>query len=397
VYFYCQNKNAVNRVKITNGELASVDAIGNTANPATSVSHVMVDIFGNLAAHCRSTAVYAINSYTGETTAFNASLSGIKLSTLGGCTFELGGKELWAYNVGTTHYNSEWNLYNMTDGEFLSAETLYAKDKVSKKNTGPANWLNVQVVDENTAYIYQFCPEVAVAVWKVTCTIEKTVIIDENADNTTALAPYEGQQVDQVTVKRNFEPNKCYTLTLPFDMSAAQISTAFGNATVYEFYNIVEKGSEELYLEFIPTSSIQAGKPCLIVTPSGSFDANDGFIVEDVIISTTPQPVQVGAVTMMPVLDNGYLMDDPSEYYVWNGGLYCAGTYNMTSKGLRAYFVSSSPLPVRARVVLQDNEATSIPLVGVETGTQVRKIMKDGRLIIIRDEEQYTIQGQIID
>jgi hypothetical protein len=48
-------------------------------------------------------------------------------------------------------------------------------------------------------------------------------------------------------------------------------------------------------------------------------------------------------------------------------------------------------------VVLKDNEATSIPLVGVETGTQVRKIMKDGQIIIIRGEEQYNIQGQRID
>ena len=397
VYFYCQNKNAVNRVKITNGALASVDAIGNTEKPATSVSHVMVDIFGNLAAHCRSTAVYAINSYTGETTAFTTTLSGVKLSTLGGCTFELGGKELWAYNVGTTNYNSEWNLYNMTDKVFMSNETLYAKDKDSRKTTGPANWLNVQVVDENTAYIYQFCPEVAVAVWKVTCTTEKTVIIDEEADNTTALAPYEGQLVDKATVKRNFEPNKCYTLTLPFDMNASQISAAFGNATIYDFYNIVEQNAEELYLEFTPGSTIQAGRPCLIVTPAGSFDANDGFAVEDVVVSTTPQPVQVGAITMMPVLDNGYLMDDPSEYYVWDGGLYCAGTYNMTSKGLRAYFVSSSPLPVRARVVLKDNAETSIPLISTQTSNKVRKIMKDGQIIIIRNEQQYNIQGQLIE
>ena len=100
---------------------------------------------------------------------------------------------------------------------------------------------------------------------------------------------------------------------------------------------------------------------------------------------------------MMPVLDNGYEMTSLDEYYVWNGGLYCAGTYNMTSKGLRAYFVSTSPLPVRARVVLQDNEATSIPLVGVGQDDQVRKIMKDGQIIIIRGEEQYNIQGQRID
>ena len=194
-------------------------------------------------------------------------------------------------------------------------------------------------------------------------TIVPSVTIGEEKDNTTILAPYEGETV-KVTVERNFEPNKCYTLTLPFDMNASQISAAFGNATIYDFYNIVEQNAEdaeELYLEFTPGSTIQAGRPCLIVTPAGSFDANDGFAVENVVVSTTPQPVQVGAITMMPVLDNGYEMTSLDEYYVWNGGLYCAGTYNMTSKGLRAYFVSSSPLPVRARVVLKDNAETSIP------------------------------------
>ena len=227
-------------------------------------------------------------------------------------------------------------------------------------------------------------------------TIVPSVTIGEEKDNTTILAPYEGETV-KVTVERNFEPNKCYTLTLPFDMNASQISAAFGNATIYDFYNIVEQNAEELYLEFTPGSTIQAGRPCLIVTPAGSFDANDGFAVEDVVVSTTPQPVQVGAITMMPVLDNGYLMDDPSEYYVWDGGLYCAGTYNMTSKGLRAYFVSSSPLPVRARVVLKDNAETSIPLISTQTSNKVRKSMKDGQIIIIRDEQQYNIQGQLID
>ncbi|MBO5816669.1 MAG: hypothetical protein J6R26_01795 [Paludibacteraceae bacterium] len=247
------------------------------------------------------------------------------------------------------------------------------------------------------AYRLPYSGEVTTpAASKYTFQVVHEVTISELAnDNTTTLAPYVGESVT-VTVERNFEPNKCYTLTLPFDMNAAQISAVFGGAKVYNFYNVVEQNAEELYLEFMPGSSIQAGKPCLIVTPAGSFDANDGFAVEDVVVSTTPQPVQVGAITMMPVLDNGYLMNDPSEYYVWDGGLYCAGTYNMTSKGLRAYFVSSSPLPVRARVVLQDNEATSIPMVGEQPEEQIRKVLKDGQIIIIRGEEQYNMQGQKI-
>lgn len=394
VYFYCQHKNAVNRVKITNGALASVDAIGNTANPATSTSHVMVDIFGNLAAHCRSTAVYAINSYTGETTAFTTTLSGVKLSTLGGCTFELGGKELWAYNVGTTNYNSEWNLYNMTDKVFMSNETLYAKDKVSKKATGPANWLNVQVVDENTAYIYQFCPEVAVAVWKVTCTTEKTVIIDENVDNTTALEDYDGGEVVTATVKRNFEAGKYLTLTLPFDMSASQISTHFGNATVYALDNVVEYNAEEVHLQFSSVSTITAGKPYILATADSGYDAEDGFTIEGVEIDLSLKPVTSGTVTMVPVLDAGGTLNQEDEYFLSNNALYCAKTYPRTILGLRAYFKSASPLPIRARVVFQDNAATSIPMVETQPANQVRKVLKDGQLIIIRGEEMYNMQGQ---
>lgn len=169
VYFYCQNTTVVNRVKITNGAATAedivVDAVGSAITAGNSQNHVMVDIFGNLAAHSRSNGVNAINVLTNESKAF--ALPSIKMGTLGGCSFELGGKEFWAYHAGATNYTSEWNIYNMTDGIFLSDTVFYAKNKTDKNSA--ANWLNVQVVDEKTAYIYQFCPKVAVAVWKVTC------------------------------------------------------------------------------------------------------------------------------------------------------------------------------------------------------------------------------------
>ena len=176
VYFYCQNKTVVNRLKIANGAATeadvTVDVVGQEITAGNSQNHVMVDIFGNLAAHSRSNAVSWINVHTNESsTTFAATLAGIKLSTLGGCTFELGGKELWAYNVGKTNYNSEWNIYNLTDKELLSETALYAKNTTDVGSA--ANWLNVQVVDEKTAYIYQFCPKVAAAVWKVTCTTQE--------------------------------------------------------------------------------------------------------------------------------------------------------------------------------------------------------------------------------
>ncbi|MBR1995850.1 MAG: hypothetical protein IJ989_01170 [Paludibacteraceae bacterium] len=182
VYFYCSGHKVVNRLKITNGAATAtdvtVDAVGNTTYAANSTSHVMVDIFGNLVAHCRSNAVDAIDVLTNETKTFT--LPSIKMGTLGGCSFELGGKELWAYHAGATNYSSEWNIYNMTDKKFLSDEVLYAVDKANSTNNA-CNWLNVQKVDEKTAYIYQFCPKKGVAVWKVTCDT------GEEPENPTAL------------------------------------------------------------------------------------------------------------------------------------------------------------------------------------------------------------------
>ena len=394
VYFYCQNTSVVNRIKITNGATTAsdvtVDVIGENITTAQTQNNVMADIFGNVVAHARSTAINAVNVYTNESKSIN--FPSIKNTTIGGCSFELGGKEFWAYNVGTTSYTSEWNLYNMTDGKFLSNETLYTKDATSVGSI--ANWLNVQVVDEKTAYIYQFCPKVGAAVWKVTCTTEKTVIIDENADNTTVLAPYEGQLVDKATVKRNFAANKCYTLTLPFDMSATQISSVFGTATVYEF-NAVADGGSELYLEFSRTSSITAGKPYLIQMPAiGGYDAEDGFTIDNVVVATSLTPVTIDGITMMPVLDAGETLNQPNQYYVSNAALYSAGTYPQPISGLRAYFTSSSPTPIRARVVFEENSATSIPMVETPNAVEVRKVLRNGQIIIIRGGEEYTVQGQ---
>jgi hypothetical protein len=172
VYFYCQNTQVVNRLKIANGAATeadvTTDVLGSIYQGGTQ-NHVMVDIWGNLVAHARSNAVNVIDVATGVSKSFT--LPSLAMGTLGGCSFELAGKEFWAYHAAATNYTSEWNLYNMTDAKFVSDTVFYTKDKTSKNNA--ANWLNVQVIDEKTAYIYQFCPKVGAAVWKVTANFPK--------------------------------------------------------------------------------------------------------------------------------------------------------------------------------------------------------------------------------
>lgn len=246
------------------------------------------------------------------------------------------------------------------------------------------------MVDEETAYIYQFCPEVAVAVWKVS--LINTVVIDDKAVNSIALDEYDGQTVT-AKVTRAFNNDSYKTLTLPFDMGEEQIQAVFGDAKVYAFTTVVE-GNDALHLQFEPTTSILAGTPYIIDLPDGDYDAKDGFTIENVTIKTTLNSVKKGVITMEPVLDGGGRLDEAGQYWLSaDNYLYNAGNYPTALLGLRAYFTSSSPMPIRARVVFDENQATSIPVV-VAPENNVRKVMKNGQLIIIRGEQKYNIQGQ---
>ena len=190
IYFYCNGTTVVNRLKITNGAATDADVTTDVicANlpGAGTQSNVVIDIYGNIHVESKNktAGVYNITTLAvTNDTYLGAASKATPTSTIGGCTFELGGKELWAYLVGTTNYSSEWQLYNATTGVSIADELYLTDNKLAAGLT--ANWLNVQVVDEKTAYIYQFCPKVAVAVWKVTCDTGEEPGTGTAIDNTT--------------------------------------------------------------------------------------------------------------------------------------------------------------------------------------------------------------------
>ncbi len=282
VYFYCQDQTTVSRLHVKNGGATAgdivIDAVGAGITGGNSQSHVMVDIFGNLVTHSRTAAINkTINAYTGEATTFTLP-NDQKAIALGGCSFELGGKEFWAYNVkGSNICNTEWNLYNMTDKKYLSNEILYVENNTDKNSA--ANWLNVQVVDENTAYIYQFCPTVAMAVWKVkmlsgptlytvTTTAENGTITgnagtyEEGAEVTLTATPNRGYRflnwtnggeivstlptytftiTENIELVANFEALTPYTITV--ETSNAEQGSVTGGGTYYEGEEVTIKAT----------------------------------------------------------------------------------------------------------------------------------------------------------
>lgn len=339
------------------------------------------------------TAGSPVRNQTNDVAYLNQTLNGIAEFTIDTERFVV----LAATATNTTPAAS-YALYKFTDDthNISTAEPLwfFPNDGMGTVTNGSfAAPVSVEVND-NVATIYLYSANNGYAAYTFTLTEQvKTVTIDENVDNTTALGSYDGEVVT-ATVTRSFGSNKYLTLTLPFDMNATQIRNVFGNATVYALYDVVKYNAEEVHLQFSPVSTITAGTPYILATAISGYDAEDGFTIEGVAIDLSLKPVTSGDVTMVPVLDAGGTLNQSDEYFLSNNALYCAGTYSRDIMGLRAYFKSASPLPIRARVVFQDNAATSIPMVEAQSENQVRKVLKDGQLLIIRGEEMYNIQGQ---
>ena len=210
VYFFCLGQKTVSRLFIKNGEYVGVDAVGTVGTAAASQSNVVLDIYGNIHTQSKNAGAFEYNITTLTSTAdpyLGAVNKQTPNSTIGGCTFELGGKEFWAYVAGTTNFSSEWQLINATDGKLVSEEILFAKDKTSKNSV--ANWLNVQVVDEKTAYIYQFCPTVVAALWKVTMKETFTVGASANTAEWGTVAGA-GKYLEGTTATLTATPNTGY-------------------------------------------------------------------------------------------------------------------------------------------------------------------------------------------
>lgn len=396
VYFYCQNQTTVSRLYIKNGgatvEDIAVDKLDATLTKGSSQSHVFKNIFGDLITHTRADVkiLQEVNVVTGAVTTM--SLPNFKQSTLGGCSFELGGKELIAYNIAGTDYNSEWKLYNMTDKQFLSGETLYAKDKVSKNSA--ANWLNVQVVDENTAYIYQFCPTVAVAVWKVTM---HEVVLRDTENNKELLTDLNGSTTN-VSVYRSLTGGMYNTLCLPFDVDDLT-GTPLENATVWQYNGATVKGdgtSKEIFLDFAEVTSITAGEPYL-VEPAEDIATPMEFKNVTISVTNGSEIAPHTAVTMHGILHPTELQANNKSilFLVENNNLAWANeTANMN--GMRAYFKVNEPslLSARTRAYIRREPTVATDMENITTPeTEIKKVIYNGSLYIIRGDEVYTIQG----
>ena len=112
-------------------------------------------------------------------------MEGFKPSTMGGDIITLAGKEFYIYPTGTTHYDSEFCVRNMTDGTFAvdkadGVSTTFAPNASEAVNkTIFACWLHAEKIDDNNAYIHVYNSQGA-AVYKLSVLEAAIVTLDVN-------------------------------------------------------------------------------------------------------------------------------------------------------------------------------------------------------------------------
>lgn len=228
-----------------------------------------------------------------------------------------------------------------------------------------------------------------------------SITLDQTAsDNTDLLATANNILVD-ATINRSFTNDGWYTLVLPFDATAEQLTEVFG--TGYEVAVLKDsrwKSETDMYLNFVKQANIEAGVPCLI-KPVQSTGSEITF--HDVTIDNATHDIETELVNMLGLYNQTTITLDDDNYYLGNGNLLYEynSTYASayaTTNGFRAYFHFNftPPAGCAPRVMFYEDTATGIEDAADEANPAVQKVLRDGQLIIIRDGKEYNAQGQLV-
>lgn len=208
------------------------------------------------------------------------------------------------------------------------------------------------------------------------------LVFDELADNAALVAENDSVKVRSVTIGRAFEADGgCYTLCLPFALTAADIADAFRGAAFYEYCG-VEATADSVVFRFRPVRQTVAGTPYVIVPQKQSGGDIVNPELHDKLITalhplatkfTTDGKTYSFQGTYSPV----ELTADGCVRFVSNSGSKLVTPNQSASlRGLRAYFVLPEALPHanadatedgRLCTISLDGHTTMLPLVYVDS------------------------------
>ena len=235
--------------------------------------------------------------------------------------------------------------------------------------------------------------------------------LDEASDNTSVLAAYDGQTC-MVTLNRTFAADNLYTLVLPFDVDAAQMAAKLPG-TMTKLDGVRKKANEDMYLNFVDVSSMEAGVAYLY-TPSRNVTnpVFENVVVKEDLKETTytqddysatfkgiydaTSDVKATLDQSTQGLDNYVLGSDQWLYQV------SSMSEIMAMNAFRGYFTlnfgANAAPGRRARVVFGDidDNPMATDLEELDNKQLPDKRIENGQLLIIRNGHTYNAQGQLL-
>jgi len=238
------------------------------------------------------------------------------------------------------------------------------------------------------------------AVRSVAVTVDEwSYTIDQELDH------YHNGIITTLNLQRElFRDGSFNTLCLPFDQSAAEIAAGpLTGAEIYTFLRAEKASEHQLDIEVSATDHIEAGVPYLvrwapttpevILMPLVFHDVH----IKDITGQTVGEANSVQFVGSIPRKLMVY--EDRNNLFVGaNNILYWPNTHNPL-RGFRAYFQVPSTGPAAvpkntpARIIVRRDTPTGMDDVRY-LESSVRKIVKDGRIIILRNGETYDVTGK---
>ena len=222
-----------------------------------------------------------------------------------------------------------------------------------------------------------------------------TLPFSENSDNseTYSLAANCGYTVN-VNLARSWVADGYYsTLCLPFALSSAQVKSIFGTGTELAKLTDSSISGEEVTITFTSASSIEAGKPYIILPTQNAVNPS----INNVTLSSSTTDATTTYVDFIGTLSPTYLA--ASEDILFLGANNAIGWPAAAGylKGMRAYFQlhslpAGAPALRHARLIAPGH-STPTALDEANENKNIQKRLENGQLIIIRDGKKYNVIG----
>lgn len=231
IYMWPNKQEAINIIAMTDGKVTQYKK-SQEISIAGSTAGIVIPINNN-----RENWIYQVRSngyYTyngGENVDLLAgrgtTTAPARNNTVGGEYFTLAGHKIFIHNSGT-NYTGGFTIRDLTaDQVITSVNPIGDMGYTTGGNYSVANWLFAEKIDDNSYYIYQYCPANGMAVYRFYNTKSAIEAIEANgSDNSLNVYPNPATTLINIQSNRELGELNIYTLTgAEVNVSATYVNT----------------------------------------------------------------------------------------------------------------------------------------------------------------------------